>query len=178
MSDLELVAELEQDLMMDIIKLQSEGRTKSHIQQKTGASYKKQAELSDRFKVFVNSDRYIQERARESVGQIDIHYTSLLTKFYEVVDEAESADDYKTKADVLKKIADVEKQRVEFLAKAGMMSAGGIGDDLVELEEQREKIKQILREIATERPDVAQLISQKLAKLDGTVVAERVVSNN
>lgn len=178
MSNLELLAEEEQDMMMEVVKLQAEGRTKTYIQQKTGASFKKQGEVSQNFKTFVNSDRYIQERARESVGQIDTHYTSLLAKFYEVVDDAENADDYKTKADVLKKIADVEKQRVEFLSKAGMMSAGGIGDDLVELEEQREKIKQVLREIAQERPDVAKLIAQKLANLDGTVVAERVVGED
>lgn len=175
MNNLELLAEQEQDMMMEIVKLQAEGRTKTYIQQKTGAAFKKQAEVSQNFKTFVNSDRYIQERARESVGQIDIHYTSLLAKFYEVVDDAEAADDYKTKADVLKKVADVEKQRVEFLSKAGMMSAGGIGDDLVELEEQREKIKQVLREIASERPDVAKLIAEKLAKLDNTIIAERVV---
>lgn len=177
MSNLELLAEQEQDMMMDVVKLQAEGRTKTYIQQKTGASFKKQNEVAQNFKSFVNTDRYIQERARESVGQIDTHYTSLLSKFYEVVDDAEAADDYKTKADVLKKIADVEKQRVEFLSKAGMMSAGGIGDDLVELEEQREKIKQVLRDIAQERPDVAKLIAQKLAELDGTVVAERVVAD-
>lgn len=174
MSDLELLAEQEQDMMMEVVKLQAEGRTKTYIQQKTGAAFKKQGELATRFKMFVNSDRYIQERARESVGQIDTHYTSLIAKFYETVDEAEAANNYKDKADILKKIADVEKQRVEFLAKAGMMSAGGIGDDLVELEEQREKIKQVLREIANERPDVAKLIAQKLGALDGTVVAERV----
>ena len=178
MSDLELLAEQEQDMMMEVVKLQSEGRTKTYIQQKTGASFKKQNELGARFKSFVNTDRYIQERARESVGQIDTHYTSLLSKFYEVVDDAENNNDYKTKADVLKKIADVEKQRVEFLSKAGMMSAGGIGDDLVELEEQKERIKQVLREIAQERPDVAQLIAQKLAQLDGTVIAERVVGED
>lgn len=178
MSDLELLAEQEQDMMMEIVKLQAEGRTKTHIQQKTGASFKKQTEASQQFKTFVNSDRYIQERARESVGQIDTHYTSLLEKFYETYDDAQSNDDYKTQADILKKIADVEKARVEFLSKAGMMSAGGIGDDLVELEEQREKIKQVLREIAGERPDVAKLIAQKLGQLDGTVVAERVVGEN
>lgn len=178
MNNLELLAEQEQDMMLEVVKLQAEGRTKTHIQQKTGASFKKQNEISNNFKSFVNTDRYIQERARESVGQIDIHYTSLLDKFYQVVDDADANDDYKTKADVLKKIADVEKQRVEFLGKAGMMSAGGIGDDLVELEEQREKIKQVLREIAQERPDVAKLIAQKLAKLDGTVVAERVVGED
>lgn len=177
MNNLDLLAEQEQDMMMEIVKLQAEGRTKTSIQQKTGASFRKQNEAAQNFKSFVNTDRYIQERARESVGQIDIHYTNLLSKFYEVVDEAENNSDYKTKADVLKKIADVEKQRVEFLAKAGMMSAGGIGDDLVELEEQRERIKQVLREIAQERPDVAKLIAEKLANLDGTVVAERVVGN-
>lgn len=178
MNNLELLAEQEQDMMLEVVKLQAEGRTKTHIQQKTGASFKKQNEISNNFKSFVNTDRYIQERARESVGQIDIHYTSLLDKFYQVVDDADANDDYKTKADVLKKIADVEKQRVEFLGKAGMMSAGGIGDDLVELEEQREKIKQVLREIAAERPDVAKLIAQKLANLDGTVTAERVVGED
>lgn len=178
MTSLELVAEQEQDMMMEVVKLQAEGRTKTYIQQSTGASFRKQAELAQNFKIFVNSDRYIQERARESVGQIDTHYTSLLAKLYEQYDNADNADNFKIASDILKKIADVEKARVEFLAKAGMMSAGGIGDDLVELEEQREKIKQVLREIAQERPDVAKLIAEKLAKLDGTVVAERVVGDN
>ena len=178
MSNLELLAEQEQDMMMDVVKLQAEGRTKTYIQQKTGASFKKQNEVAQSFKSFVNTDRYIQERAREATAQIDVHYSEIIKKFYEVIDDAESADDYKAKADVLKKISDTEKARVDFLAKAGMLSAGGIGDDLVELEEQREKIKQVLREIAQERPDVAKLIAQKLAELDGTVYAEKVVGGS
>lgn len=177
MSNLELLAEQEQDFMMEVVRLQSEGRTKTYIQSETGASFKKQAEIAQNFKNFVNTDRYIQERARESVGQIDQHYTSLLAKFYETYDAAESNDDYKIQADILKKIADVEKSRVEFLNKAGMLSAGGIGEDLLELEEKTEAIKQVLREIAQERPDVAKLIAEKLAKLDNTVVAERVVGS-
>lgn len=177
MSNLELVAEQEQDFMMEVVRLQSEGRTKSYIQQETGASFRKQSEIAHNFKSFVNTDRYIQERARESVGQIDQHYTGLLAKFYESYDAAEMNNDYKTQADILKKIADVEKARVEFLGKAGMLSAGGIGEDLLELEEKTEAIKQVLREIAQERPDVAKLIAEKLAKLDSTVIAERVVGD-
>lgn len=176
MSNLELLAEQEQDMMMDVVKLQAEGRTKTYIQQKTGANFKKQNEVAQNFKSFVNTDRYIQERAREATAQIDIHYSEIIKKFYEVIDDAESADDYKTKADVLKKISDTEKARVDFLAKAGLLSAGGVGDELVELEQQREQIKNVLRSIAKENPEAAKLISQKLAELDGTIIAERIVS--
>lgn len=175
MSNLELLAEQEQDMMIDVVRLQAEGRGKQYIQQKTGASYKKQAEISKNFKSYVNTDRYIQERSREAVGQIDEHYTGLLLKFYEQYDNADSNDDYKTSSDILTRIANVEKERVNFLTKAGMISAGGIGDDLVELEQMKDDITKVLREIAIEKPDLAKYISEKLSQISGEVIAERVV---
>ena len=168
-------AEAEQDKMLEIVKLQAEGRTQTYIQQQTGATRREQKQVLEQYREFVNKDSWIQTRAREATAMIDTHYTSLIAKFYEAEDDAITADDYKARASILKQIADTERARIDFLSKAGILSKSSVGDDLVELEEQKEKIKKILREIARERPDVAKLISQKLAELDGTVEAERVV---
>lgn len=168
-------AEAEQDKMLDVVKLQAEGRTQTYIQRETGATRREQKQIAEQYREFVNKDSWIQTRAREATAQIDTHYTSLIAKFYEAEDDAISSDDYKTRANILKQIADTEKQRVQFLTNAGILSAQSIGDQIVDIEEQREQIKSILKETAQQFPEAAKFIAQKLAELDGKVVAERVV---
>lgn len=167
-------AEAEQDKMLEIVKLQAEGRTQTYIQQQTGATRREQKQVLEQYREFVNKDSWIQTRAREATAMIDTHYTSLIAKFYEAEDDAISSDDYKTRASILKQIADVEKQRIQFLTNAGILSAQSIGDQIVDIEEQKETIKAILKETAQKFPEAAKFIAQKLAELDGQVVAERV----
>lgn len=172
--ELALIAEQQQDQMLEVIKYQGEGRTKSWIKNKTGLSGLEQNQIKEEFNRLVVQDDYMHNRARVAVAEIDQHYTTLIKRFYEAIDDAESADDYKTKATILKQIVDTEKSRTDFLHRAGLLAEQNIGDQVADAEEKIENIKQVLKEVASEYPEAAKLIAKKLSELDGTVVVERV----
>lgn len=172
--ELALLAEQQQDQMLEVIRYQGEGRSKAWIRNKTGLSGPEQTRIKEEFDRVVVQDDYMQNRARVAVAEIDQHYTTLIKRFYEAIDDAESADDYKTKATILKQVVDTEKSRTDFLHRAGLLAEQNIGDQVADAEEKIENIKQVLKEVASEYPEAAKLIAKKLADLDGTVVAERV----
>lgn len=172
--EIALLAEQQQDQMIEVVKYQGEGRSKSWIRTKTGLSGPEQARIKEEFNRAVVQDGYMQNRARVAVAEIDQHYGTLIKRFYEAIDDAESADDYKTKANILKQIVDTEKSRTDFLHRAGLLAEQNIGDQVADAEEKIENIKQILKDVAREYPDAGQLIAKKLSELDGSVVSERV----
>lgn len=172
--ELALLAEQQQDQMLEVIKYQSEGRSKQWIKSKTGLSGVEQSRIKDEFDRTVVQDDYMRQRARVAVAEIDQHYTTLIKRFYEAVDDAEAAGNYKDKATILKQIVDTEKARTDFLHRAGLLAEENVGDQVVDANEKIEKIKDILKAVAKEYPEAGKLIAQKLSELDGTVVAHRV----
>ena len=172
--EIALLAEQQQDQMLEVIKYQGEGRSKTWIRNKTGLSGPEQNKIKEDFNRTVVQDDYMQNRARVAVAEIDQHYTSLIKRFYEAIDDAEAADDYKTKATILKQVVDTEKSRTDFLHRAGLLAEQNIGDQVAEAEEKIEAIKQVLKEVATEYPEAKELIIKKLAELDGETVSQRV----
>lgn len=172
--ELALIAEQQQDQMLEVVKYMSEGRSKTWIKSKTGLSGPEQTKIKEEFDRLVVQDQYMQNRARVAVAEIDQHYATLIKRFYEAVDDAEAADNYKDKATILKQIVDTEKARTDFLHRAGLLAENNMGDQIADAEEKIEAIKQVLKEVAKEYPEAGKLIAKKLSELDGTVVAERV----
>lgn len=172
--ELALLAEQQQEQMLEVVKYQSEGRSKQWIKSKTGLSGVEQTRIKEEFDRTVVQDDYMRQRARIAVAEIDQHYTTLIKRFYEAVDDAEDAGNYKDKATILKQIVDTEKARTDFLHRAGLLAEDHMGDQVAEAQEKIEKVKQVLKEVAEELPEAKKLIAQKLSELDGTVVAQRV----
>lgn len=172
--ELALLAEQQQQQMLDVVRYQSEGRSKQWIKSKTGLTAMEQNKIKEEFDRTVVQDDYMRQRARVAVAEIDQHYTNIVQKFYEAVDDAEDAGNYKEKAHILKQIVDTEKARTDFLHRAGLLADDHIGDQVAEAQEKIEQVKNVLREVAKEYPQAAKLIQQKLSELDGTVVSRRV----
>lgn len=172
--ELALLAEQQQDEMLEVVKYQAEGRSKQWIKNKTGLSGIEQTRIKEEFDRAVVQDDYMKQRARVAVAEIDQHYTTLIKRFYEAVDDAESAGNYNDKSRILKQIVDTEKARTDFLHRAGLLAEDHMGDQVVEAQEKIEQIKTILRSVAKEYPEAGKLIAQKLSELDGTVVSRRV----
>jgi hypothetical protein len=98
-------------------------------------------------KAIMRANPETKERATEALKEADAHLDIVIDRSWETVEQADDMGDLKTKATVLKNIADVEFKKVEMLQKAGLYDDAALGDELAEAEEKWEAMKTILLEV-------------------------------
>lgn len=158
-----------------IVSLYARGTRLSEIQKQTGLPRKAvEAHLAE-YREFARNDKYMVARSREVVLTVDKHYSDILEQYYEAIEEANMAGDFKAKMSGLSAVAKIESDRVEFLRKAGLIAESHVGDMVAAAEEKQAILVGILKRIAEKHPDVAREISVELSKVTGEVQAVRVV---
>ena len=105
----------------------------------------------------VGSDA-MQNRVEELIASMDEHYSLLIQKAYEIVEEVDEIDrssDKETmtrsqmlsqKKGALDLIAKLEKDRIDVLQKSGLLEMDHLGDELAAMEEQKQLIMDIIKE--------------------------------
>jgi uncharacterized protein YpbB len=97
----------------------------------------------------INNDIDSRDAARDYLNKLVAHFDKLIEKSYENLNNLEHMDfDEKVSAQInatLKNIADYESKRVDLLQKAGLLDGADLGDEIANLEEQRDMIMHILR---------------------------------
>jgi hypothetical protein len=96
---------------------------------------------------------------------MDAHYGKLITKAYEVIDEASLNNNLGAKTQGIKLVVDIEKARIEMLQKAGLLENKELAEEMIEIERKQEVLVDILREIASSHPEVRDLIMTKLSQI-------------
>jgi hypothetical protein len=114
----------------------------------------------------------IRARAKEALAAADTHYSKLISKSYEVIDEASMTNNLSAKTQAIKLVMDIEKSRIEMLQKAGLLENKELAEEIVEIERKQEVLVEILREIASTHPEVRDLIMQRLSQIakEGEVI--------
>jgi hypothetical protein len=114
----------------------------------------------------------IRARAKEALAGADTHYSKLITKAYEVIDESSLTNNLSAKTQAIKLVMDIEKSRIEMLQKAGLLENKELAEEIVEIERKQEVLVEILREIASTHPEVRDLIMQRLSQIakEGEVI--------
>lgn len=135
----------------------------------------------------------MKERVETLIASMDEHYSLLIRKAYEIVEEVDEAysvddDDEKhkkkwgtmTRAQMLSQkkaaldlIAKLEKDRIDILQKSGLLEIDSLGDELAEMEEQKAIIIDILQHdlCSVCKPNVMAKIGKLLSDdAKGTVV--------
>jgi hypothetical protein len=128
--------------------------------------------LINEWKVMASANDAIRARAKEALAGADAHYTKLITKSYEVIDEASMTNNLSAKTQAIKLVMDIEKSRIEMLQKAGLLENKELAEEIVEIERKQEVLVEILREIASTHPEVRDLIMQRLSQIakEGEVI--------
>ena len=115
----------------------------------------------------------IRARAKEALAAADEHYSRLISKAYEVIEEATTTADLRSKSGGIKLVMDLESKRIEMLQKAGLLENKELAEEMLEIERRQEILMGILKDIATEHPEVRDKIMTRLseasAKLNETV---------
>jgi len=115
----------------------------------------------------------IRARAKEALAAADEHYSRLITQTYEVIDEATTIGDLRSKNTSIKLVMDIESKRIEMLQKAGLLENKELAEEMLEIERRQEILMGILKDIAAEHPEIRDKIMHRLSeaseKLNETV---------
>jgi hypothetical protein len=128
--------------------------------------------LINEWKVMASANDAIRARAKEALAGADTHYSKLITKAYEVIDESSMTNNLSAKTQAIKLVMDIEKSRIEMLQKAGLLENKELAEEMVQIEKRQEVLVEILREIASTHPEVRDLIMHRLSQIakEGEVI--------
>jgi NADH dehydrogenase/NADH:ubiquinone oxidoreductase subunit G len=120
----------------------------------------------------------IRARAKEALVGADTHYNKLIAKAYEVIDDATTTANLGAKNGAIKLVMDIEKTRIDMLQKAGLLENQELAEEMIEIEEKQHILVNILRDIASEHPEVRDKIMSRLAQVAKKGEVITVVHNN
>jgi len=171
-----LVAHL--DLVNRVVEKYLQGNEPTQISKELSIPRQKVVALIDEWRGLAADNAIIRARAKEALAGADAHYNKLIQKAYEVMDDATTIANLGAKNASIKLVMDIEKTRIEMLQKAGLLENKELAEEMLEIEKNQEVLVNILKDIATEHPEVRDKILRRLsdASKDKEVITV-VVSN-
>jgi hypothetical protein len=146
------------------------GKNPTDISKFLGIKRSEVLEHIDTWRELVSGDSRIRERAKEALAGADQHYSMIIQRAWETVDQADANQQYNTKASALKMIADVEQKRIDMLQKAGLLENNEMSAQLLETERKQEVLVSILKEVTSNcnvcRVEVAKRLSEVTGKVE------------
>lgn len=143
------------DEMRDVVELYVQNVNPTQIAKKLGLRRVDVLKHIDEWKQSAAGMDVMKDRVETLIASMDEHYSALIRKAYEIVDEvdrpAENAKETMTRSQMLSQkkgaldlIAKLEKDRIDILQKSGLLEIDSLGDELAEMEEQKQIILGIL----------------------------------
>ena len=128
--------------------------------------------LINEWKVMASANDAIRARAKEALAAADTHYSKLVSRTYEVIDEASMTNNLSAKTAAIKLVMDIESKRIDMLQKAGLLENKELAEEMIEIERRQEVLVGILRDIASEHPEVRDIIMKRLSVIakEGEVI--------
>lgn len=117
----------------------------------------------DEWKISASNNAAIRARAKEALAAADTHYSKLISKSYEVIDEATMTNNLSAKTTAIKLVMDIESKRIDMLQKAGLLENKELADEMMEIERRQEVLVSILKDIASEYPQIRDEIMHRLS---------------
>lgn len=132
----------------------------------------------------------MKDRVEELLATFDEHYSQLIHKAYEIIDEVDelkkSDKETMTRSQMLSQkkgaldlIAKLEKDRIDILQKSGLLEIDHLGDELAQMEEEKQLILNILAHDLCDhcKPTVMSKIAHMLGGSPVEVVAGEAHEN-
>lgn len=120
----------------------------------------------------------IRARAKEALVGADTHYSKLIQKAYEVIDEATTIANLGAKTAGIKLVMDLESKRIDMLQKAGLLENKELAEEMIAIENRQEVLVGILKDIASEHPEVRDKIMRRLSDVSRDKEVITVVVSN
>lgn len=130
------------------------------------------------WKMMAADNAAIRSRAKEALVVADTHYSKLIEKAYEVIDEASLTANLGAKSGAIKLVMDIESRRIDMLQKAGLLENKELADEMLEIENRQAILIQILKDIAAEHPEIRDKIMSRLSSATMRGETVTIVSSN
>jgi hypothetical protein len=162
-TEADLVAHL--DEVNRVVEKYLQGNEPTQISKELALPRQKVVALIDEWRSLAADNAIIRARAKEALAGADAHYNKLIQKAYEVMDDATTTANLTAKNASIKLVMDIEKTRIDMLQKAGLLENKELAEEMVEIERNQDILKNILRDIATEHPEVRDKIMRRLSEV-------------
>jgi hypothetical protein len=129
------------------------------------------------WKQMASDNAIIRARAKEALAGADTHYNKLITKAYEVIDDATTTANLSAKTSAIKLVLDIESKRIDMLQKAGLLENKELAEEMLEIERKQDILVGILRDIAAEYPQIRDEIMRRLSDVSKEKEVITIVHN-
>jgi hypothetical protein len=129
------------------------------------------------WKQMASDNAAIRARAKEALVGADTHYNKLISKAYEVIDDATTTANLSAKTAAIKLVLDIEARRIDMLQKAGLLENKELAEEMLEIENKQEVLVGILKDIASEYPQVRDDIMRRLSSVSKNKEVITIVSD-
>jgi hypothetical protein len=163
------------DQVNNVVTVYLTGKNETQISQELGIPRQRVVGYLNEWRGLIANNEAIRSRAREALAGADQHYSRIISKAYEVVDEAGQNSNLGAKTNALKLIVDIEDKRIKMLREAGMLENKELADELLETERKQEVLEKILKEVVAECSHCKIETMRRLAAVsDEAVVVDHV----
>jgi NADH dehydrogenase/NADH:ubiquinone oxidoreductase subunit G len=153
------------DEVNSVVEEYLKGNDPTKISKELALPRTKVVALIEEWRQMAADNAAIRARAKEALVGADTHYNKLIAKAYEVIDDATTTANLGAKNGAIKLVMDIEKTRIDMLQKAGLLENQELAEEMIEIEQKQEILVNILRDIASEHPEVRDKIMSRLAQV-------------
>jgi hypothetical protein len=118
----------------------------------------------DEWKAMAADNAAIRARAKEALVVADTHYSKLIEKAYEVIDEATTTANLNAKTGGIKLVMDLESRRIDMLQKAGLLENKELAEEMMQIEQRQDILIGILKDIASKHPEIRDEVMRRLSE--------------
>jgi hypothetical protein len=165
------------DQVNKVVEEYLKGNDPTQISKELAMPRQKVVGYINEWRAMASDNAAIRARAKEALVGADTHYTKLIQKAYEVIDDATTTANLTAKTSGIKLVMDLESKRIEMLQKAGLLENKELAEEMVEIERKQEVLVGILRDIASEHPEVRDKIMQRLSAVSKEKEVITIVNN-
>lgn len=165
-TEVELIKHL--DAVNQVVEEYLKGSDPTKISKDLSIPRTRVVEYLDEWKQNASNNAAIRARAKDALAGADAHYSKLISKSYEVIDEASMTNNLSAKTAAIKLVMDIESKRIDMLQKAGLLENKELAEEMVEIEKRQEVLVLILKDIASEYPEIRDEIMRRLSSISKT----------
>jgi heme oxygenase len=129
------------------------------------------------WKQMASDNAAIRARAKEALVGADTHYNKLISKAYEVIDDATTTANLSAKTSAIKLVLDIEARRIDMLQKAGLLENKELAEEMLDIERKQDILVGILKDIAAEHPEIRDKIMRRLSDFSNEREVITIVNN-
>jgi hypothetical protein len=153
------------DQVNKVVEEYLKGNDPTQISKELALPRQKVVSYINEWKVMAADNAAIRARAKEALVGADTHYSKLIQKAYEVIDDATTSANLSAKTSAIKLVLDIEARRIDMLQKAGLLENKELAEEMLEIERKQEVLVNILKDMATEHPEVRDKIMRRLSDI-------------